>query len=93
MLFDERSDLGSKECSDLAFLLVESGCSFDEHSDLGSEECSNSRFSLDEFNFNEAINGGIVSEEFFLKQVGRRLQGYFQNEFDNLLGMSPLRAF
>ena len=28
-------------------------------------------------------------EEFLLNQVGKRLQGYFQNEFDNFLGMFP----
>jgi len=48
-----------------------------------------SGFFLDQLNLNEAGNGGVVSEEFLLNQVGKRLQEYFQNEFDNFMGSLP----
>ena len=58
----------------------ECGCSFVEHSDLDSEVCSESGFFLDEFKLNEAVNGGVVSEKFMLKQAGKGLQEYFLSE-------------
>ena len=53
-----------------------SACSFVE-SDSDSVEFSESGFSFVEFNLNEAVNGRVVSEEFF------------QNEFDNFMGSFP----
>ena len=39
--------------------------------------------SKDEFDFDVASHR--LSEEFILNQVGQRLQGYFQNEFENFI--------
>ena len=64
-------------------------CSLVEHFYSDSEEFSESGFSHDEFNLNEAVNGGVVSEEFLLNQVGKRLEECFQNEFDSFMGRLP----
>jgi len=63
--------------------------SFVQRSDSDSEEFSELGFSLDELILNEAVNGGVVSEEFLLNQVGTMLQEYFQNEFDSFMGSLP----
>ena len=61
---------GAEDGGDAGGAQEESGCFFVERSDSGSEEYSKSGFSLDGFNFNEAVNEGVASEEFMLSQTG-----------------------
>ena len=44
-------------------------------------------FSEDWFDFNDITHG--LSEEFLLNSMGQRLQGYFQNEFENFKRKFP----
>ena len=58
-------------------------------SDSGLKEYSESNFRLDGFNFDEAVKGGVLNEEFTLNRVGKRVQEYFLSEFDSFMGSFP----
>ena len=80
---------GAEDGGDVGKVQGDNECSVFESSDSGSKVCSDSGFFLDELNLKEAINRGIVDDDFMMNHVGKRLQEFFLNESDNFMGMFP----
>ena len=72
--------MGSRDGGDAGGAQEESGCSFVERSESSSKEYFESNFYLDGFNFNETVNGELVSKVLTLNQMGKWLQEYPRNE-------------